>query len=430
MAKKQTGKAAVVLVALFAAFAAVMMGLNVVTGPIIESNNAAGEFAPLFAVMPEAKDFEQIYAVDGSVATTLADVPETVQAIYSEVNGLGYALKLSTTKGYTGNAIELTLGVDATGKIAGIQLDAYPETKDFGAGYPATFVGQDSTLADVSVVAGCTYSSVAFRDAVSDGLTALIANNMITAGVKSDAQILTELALTAHTGLANNVGVGQYEEIEGTGNIQTILKAKNGVSFAYIMSSGETSVLAICNGEGSVRVLDLEGNDVTADCAALAEEAKAHAVANAKNTADADLARLQRLLPDTTECTELTLEGVFNSVTTGFEMKKGDEVFYGFVSRSYAYDNTPSAVYYVLDANGAIVGMTAEELIIHAEYFSGYTLDEPAYKAGFNGLTADTFTGEQALISGATVTSEAVKTATNDIFAAYKATVENGGANA
>ena len=68
MAKKQTGKAAVVLVALFAVFTAAMIGLNTVTGPIIESNNAAGEFAPLFAVMSEAKDFEPVYAADGSVA--------------------------------------------------------------------------------------------------------------------------------------------------------------------------------------------------------------------------------------------------------------------------------------------------------------------------------------------------------------------------
>jgi len=420
----------VVLVALFAVFTAAMIGLNTVTGPIIESNNAAGEFAPLFAVMPEAENFEQIYAADGSVETALADVPGTVQAIYAETSGMGYAMKLSTTKGYTGNPIELTLGVDAEGKIAGIQLDAYPETKDFGAEYPTTFLGQDSTLADVSVVAGCTYSSVAFRDAVADGLAALIGNSMISAGVKSDAQIIAELVPTAHPGFANGVGVGQYEESAGTGNIVTVMKAKNGSGFAYAMKAGDTSVLAICNAKGSVRVLDLEGNDVTADHADLAEEAKAHALANAKSTAEADLARLQRLLPDTTECTELVLEGVFSSVTTGFEMKKGDEVYYGFVARSYAYDNMSPAVYYVLDANGAIVGMTAEELIIYAEYFSGYTLDEPAYKAGFAGLTADTFSGEQALISGATITSEAVKTATNDIFAAYKATVENGGATA
>ena len=47
-------------------------------------------------------------------------------------------------------------------------------------------------------------------------------------------------------------------------------------------------------------------------------------------------------------------------------------------------------------------------------------------KAGFNGLTADTWTGEQAVITGATMTSDAVKTSTNDIFAAYE--ILKGGA--
>ena len=125
---KQTGKAAVLLVALFAVFTAVMMGLNVVTGPIIASNGSAQQFAPLFAVMPDAQGFEQIYAADGSVETTLMDVPETVQSIYAETSGLGYALRMATTKGYTGDAIELTMAVDAAGNISGIQLDAYPET--------------------------------------------------------------------------------------------------------------------------------------------------------------------------------------------------------------------------------------------------------------------------------------------------------------
>jgi hypothetical protein len=131
MANKQTGKAFVVLAAIFVVFAAAMFGLNFVTGPIIEANNASQAYGPLFAVMPEADDFTPVYMADGSVATTLTDMPETVKAVYQETSGLGYALKLATTKGYTGNPIELTLGVTTEGKIAGIQLDAYPETKDF-----------------------------------------------------------------------------------------------------------------------------------------------------------------------------------------------------------------------------------------------------------------------------------------------------------
>ena len=70
--------------------------------------------------------------------------------------------------------------------------------------------------------------------------------------------------------------------------------------------------------------------------------------------------------------------------------------------------------------------MTADELIFHAEYFSNYTLDPTSYKAGFAGLTADTWSGEQAVISGATMTSDAVKTSTDDIFEAYN--ILKGGA--
>ena len=107
-------------------------------------------------------------------------------------------------------------------------------------------------------------------------------------------------------------------------------------------------------------------------------------------------------------------------------MEKDGATYYGLVSRSYGYANEVMGVYYVIDENGAIVAMNADELIFHAEYFNAYTLDPAAYKAGFQGLTADSWTGEQAVISGATMTSDAVKTSTNDIFAAYE--ILKGGA--
>ena len=86
---KDTGKTLAVLAALFAVFTAAMFGLNTVTGPIIESNNSSEAYAPLFAVMPEAEDFQVLYMADGSVETALVDVTETVQAIYQETSGLG-----------------------------------------------------------------------------------------------------------------------------------------------------------------------------------------------------------------------------------------------------------------------------------------------------------------------------------------------------
>ena len=424
MAQKN-GKVYGLMAALVAVFAVAMFALNFVTGPLIAKNGNAQELTPLYSVMPDAAGFEKLYDVADAASSTLVEVPETVQTIYAETSGKGYVVRMATTKGYTGNAIELTMAVDSEGKISGMDLNAYPETKDFGAEFPQTFVGQDSALADVVIVAGCTYSSVAFRDAVTDGFTALIANSLVGAGQKGADQILMELLGTTHSGLVNNVGVGQYEESDGTGNIVKIMKARNNTGYAYLMKSGDSMVLAVVNATGSVKVIDVEGKDVTAACADLAAEAAAHAATGAAVSTDKEKARLNALLPDA-ELSALPLDGIFNSVSAAYKLTKGGETYYGLVSRSYGYSNEVMGVYYVLDAQGAIVGMTVDELIFHAEYFHTYTLDEPSYKAGFAGLTADTWNGEQALIAGATMTSDSIKTATNDIFAAYE--ILKGGA--
>ena len=79
----------------------------------------------------------------------------------------------------------------------------------------------------------------------------------------------------------------------------------------------------------------------------------------------------------------------------------------------------------MLDEHGAIVAMRAKELILHSDYFSSYTLDNTAYREGFLGLTADEYTGEEALISGATMSSDAVDTATRDVFEAFRLATAN-----
>ena len=53
-------------------------------------------------------------------------------------------------------------------------------------------------------------------------------------------------------------------------------------------------------------------------------------------------------------------------------------------------------------------------------------MNESEYKAGFEGITTDTWTGEQAIIATATMTSNAVKQSTTDVFAAF-ATIKIGG---
>ncbi|MCI7136064.1 MAG: FMN-binding protein [Candidatus Limivicinus sp.] len=436
MPDKKTGFAAsaLVLVLIFAVFALVLFGINIFAAPLIEANGSAQQFAPLYSVMPEAKGFELIYDANDSAASALVDVPETVQAIYSETSGLGYAIRLSTTQGYTKEPIEFTIAIDAEGKISGTELTAYPDTKDFGADYPGSFIGQDSALGDVGLVAGVTYSSSAFKNAVSDGFAALIGNGLVGAGVKSDAQILTELSVQVFTGLANRDGVAQVEEPEiAEGQftfIQKIMKALNGSGFAFVAKDGESSYLLIANVSGTVRVYDIEGKDVTETAnAAMVEEASSYAAANTVSTADAELKKLRTMVSEGAELTALSLGDAFNSVTGAYRIADGETTLYGFCARPYAYSNQPIAVYFVLDENGAIVSMASDEIILFGEYFTSYELDESQYKEGFAGLTADSFTGEQTLISGATASTNAMTVATEDVFAAFQAISATDGGN-
>ena len=418
MAKKEFSKSIAVLLVLFVLSALLLTGINTVTAHLIEANGASAQFEPLFAVMPEAQNFDVLYSAQDPAATTLVDVSDTVTGIYSETSGLGYAITLSTSAGYTKEPIEMTLAVDAEGKISALEVNAYPESRDVGADFLTSFQGQDSALPDVGLVAGTTFSSAAIKNAVSDGFAALINNDLVGAGVKSDDQILLELLPQVYSGIANN-GVGQYEEAEvNSGSIVKAFKALNGSGFGFILNDGSANTLGVWTLAGGAKILDLEGN--TVDNAALLEEIKAYGAANAESLADKEIAKLQRMVSEGAEITALPVE-LYNSVTGVYSIVDGGAQFYGFVARSYGYSNLPMAVYYVLDVNGAVVAMNADELIFYKDYFTDYTLDEPSYKEGFIGLTGDSYSGEQAIIAGATMSTGGVDTATKDVFAAFAA---------
>lgn len=419
------------LVLIFAVFALILVGVNVFAAPLIETNGSAAALAPLFSVMPGASGFEAIYDVNDSSVGTLADVPATVQNVYKETGGQGYALTLSTSEGYVKQPMVLTMAVDGEGKICGVELNVYPDSRELPADYPQSYMGQDSALGGVTLISGATYSSKAFLNAVSDGFSALVNNGLIGAGVKSDEQLLTELMLTVYPGIATSEGVAQYEEVTGSYVYVTrAMKAANGGGMAYLAKDGENSYLAICNLSGSCRVYDVDSADVTESVSeGLVSEVTADAAANLTSLVAEDTKVLSKNLSDGFGLESLPLDGVFSSVTGAYLITDGETRYYGFVARPYGYGNLPLTVCYVLDESGAIVSMDADELILMGEYFTQYELDEPAYKQGFAGLTEGSYTGEQALISGATITSHAVSTAVTDVFAAFAAVSGNGGQN-
>lgn len=424
-------RSALTLVILFLVFALLLTALNGWAGPKIEQSEASQTLGPLMDIFPGAQGFDLLYNADGSVGGELTDVPETVQSIYRETSGLGYAILLSTTQGYTHDPIEISLAVDAEGKIVGTQVLSYPDTKDMGVDtYPQTYVGQDSTLADVSLVAGVTYSSKAFHDAILDGFTALTANGLVSAGVKGDDQLLTELIATVFPGMMNSEGAMQGEETDtGIDSVTAAYEAPNGAGYAFIASVDGTGVLAVVNHSGSARLYNAEGADVTEDSAftALRDACTSYAIDNADDFAKDDTAKFSAYYSKTAEYVPLALDGVFNTVTGAYSVTENGETVYAFVSRPYGYSNIPMAVYYILNADGEIVMMNAKEFILEKDYFSAYTLDPQSYKEGFVGLTGDTMTDDVAFVSGATMTTNAVKSATHDIFDAFATLKENGG---
>ena len=395
-----------ILLCIIVAFGAIMFGLNFITGPIIEANNKGAEFAPLLAVMPEAENFEDVTA-------TLAGVPESVIAIYKETSGKGYVVRAKASTQYSKEPMEITFGVTADGKICGIQLDVYTDSIDFrakDANYITSYLEKDSALADIGTVSGATYSSTAFKTAVSDGFSALITNSLIAEGVKSDAQILQEMIPTLAPGMLKT------EEAAASGNIEKALKAGNDAGFAFVIKSGEASYLALVNGAGICKVYDVNGADVTDAQAAIADEAKAAAASQKSYTEDLTT-KITRLYADASEITPIEFT-TFNTIVSAVSFKSEGNEYYGFYSRSYGFHQMD--VYFVIDANGAIAKMDAKQFIFEEEYFGNFGgMDAGAYKGGFEGLTTDTFNGEQAVIATATMTSNAMKQSTEDAFATF-----------
>ena len=396
-----------ILLAFALVFSAAMFGLNFITGPIIEENNKGAEFAPLLAVMPDADNFEEI-------TSTLAGVPESVIAVYKETSGRGFVVRTSASTQYSKEPMEITFGVTADGKICGIQLDVYTDSIDFrskDANYIDSYLEKDSALVDIGTVSGATYSSTAFKDAVSAGFSALISNSLIVEGVKSDAQILSEMIPTLAPGMLKT------EEVAVSGNIEKALKAGNDAGFAYVVKNGDASFLALVNATGVCKVYDVAGADVTDAQSAIADEAKAHASANQKSYTEDLNTRVTKLFADASDIAPIELS-TFNTVVSAVSFKSNGAEYYGFYSRSIGFHQMD--VFFVIDANGAIAKMDAKQFIFEEEYFAAFGgMNNGEYKAGFEGLTSETWTGDAAVIATATMTSNAMKQSTEDAFAAF-----------
>ena len=155
------------------------------------------------SVLPNAAGFEE--------ETPAGEVPGTVTGIFRDTGGSGYAVTLSTSSSYSATPMTFTVGVGTDGKITGVEMTNYAESKDFGE-YPSTYVGQDSTLSGVDLYAGVTYSSTAFRSAVEDAFSVLIELGGVAQGNKTEEQIIEELKPLLLPGALTRAGTPKLEE--------------------------------------------------------------------------------------------------------------------------------------------------------------------------------------------------------------------------
>lgn len=427
MNKQTVLRTALSLLLIAALMVAGVYGVNGITAPIVAENERLAAEAADEAEKALLGDSVLLYDSGDPAASELAVTADTVRSVYRDETKHTYLLRLATYDGYTKDVpIELALVIDFDGRIVSLDLESSGETKELDPDFLPAFAGQDSTLSGVGLVAGVTFSSSAIKNAVNDGFNTLIDNGLFAAAEKDDAQLLNELIPQVYPGIVNKAGVVQGEELAASGSVTGGYKAANDSGCALFVSAGGENLLAVSTKLGGVKLYDTAGNEAAAD-AALIDEIKALTEANIEDLSSKQTKALGRLVGEDAELTAIEIPGACGCVVGAYTAETAEGTLYAFAARPYGYSNEIMEIYYVLDESGAIVSWRVAELILHSEYFSSYTLDEASYKEGFLGLTGETYTGEQALISGATMSTDAVDTATRDVFEAFALLAESRG---
>ena len=390
----------IVLGTILVVVALLLSVVNMVTGPIIEAQRNAAANEALLIVYPDGESFEEL-----DVATL--GLPETVTAAYKEKSG-GYVFRVTAT-GYK-PGLMVMVGIDAEGKVVGTKCLETQDTFGKEPEIDGQYNGQ--SLADFTpyMISGATLTSNGYRDAVNTALQAFV----LASGGKLDPSIVLEgMIAELAPGLVNPAAV------DAGGNIKKALKASNDAGFAYIMADGDGTFLVLVNATGGCAVYDEEKNDVTAAHATIVAEAQAHAKANGKSY-DQDLAKkLAKMMEGAADITPMTVD-TFGTVVSAASFTAEGNTYYAYMARPYGFDQMD--VYFILDENGAIAKMDAKEFIFEKEFFMAFGgMNDAEYKDGFVGNDINSWSEDKAVIATATMTSNAMKQATADVFAAFAA---------
>ena len=374
-------------------------------------------------------DAVAIYDAADPSASELTVSGESVQKIFKDESKELYMVQLSTSNGYSKKPILLTLNVGFDGKVIDLKLEQSADDRPADPGYAEAFEGflnsfggQDSTLADIELVAQVTFSSNAIRGAVAEAMDALAENGLIVGAEKSVEQQIDELLPKAFPGLINQAGGLQGVEVAGSGSVTGGWAADNGSGFVWFVKDGDADYVGVWTVVGGAKLYAPNGSE--ADKPELLDEITALSEANREMLSAAKTRTLTRMLPDDTELVEIQVPGAKGCVTAAFTAETAEGTMYAFVARPYGYGNVPLDFYYVLNDKGEIVEFRAKELILESDYYTPKELDEDAYKAGFAGMSAESYT-DPVMVAGATITCSAVDQAMRDVFEAFRLATGN-----
>lgn len=402
---------AAVLTAICLVVSAALAGTYQLTEPVIEAAKRAEADASRVVVLPGGSNFEEV---------STSGLDNIVEA-YKAGNGAGYVIT-GKAKGYGGD-LQVMAGIDKDGKIAGVKLMDNSETQGIGSktgdeSYTSQYKGKDSTLEGVNAVSGATVSSTAFKSAVNSIFQAYgsLAGVEVAGPEKVAPETIIFPDVTDFTDItldgakkamkAGNAGYvivmeGQgyshasmplelYIGIDPTGKIAGIAAGENGETPGIGSQALEPDYLKAYIGKDSPDgVSAISGATETST--------------GVKKMVRAAMELVPGLIGDTAAAGGEAEESA--PAVTGTAFTGTGKGYMGDVTVTVIIDDDGKIADIVIDADNETRGV-------------GTQASEEAYANSWKGLGE----GEApAAISGATVTSDAVRAAVAEAFAAYNA---------
>lgn len=393
--------------------------VNTITAPIIKQAEEAVANEAYMVVLPDATELEEI-KLDG-------DTPSSVLALFRDKGGSGYAFKLLLTGTYTGKDMTLIVGIGPDGKILKMSFVEYTDSKGSADAFNTAFAGKDNTADGIS---GATITSNAIKKALDDAYSVLAKHSTIE---QSDEQKLSpyfESLMPA----AKNTASGAMKfspvdrsKLEGIDPAVTAVYSPiNEIGYiAFVQTDSGTVAVAINAFGKAYKVIDTEGKEIeNPEAAAKAETIAPLSLASQSDHEKKINSALKKKF-GRDGVGELTFEAITldtaSTVTGVYKVTHGKDNYLAFFSQTVGYHGMVQ-VLYIMDYDGNIVICRTTSQNESAGY--GDKIGQSAYTDKIVG-NIESLGDETILVSGATVTSTAVKQAKNDIKAAY-ITVKEG----